>query len=189
MERTIVKLFENRADAMEAVEALERSGVSDDHISVIASNKDSWFGSGAANTDYSVSDDNRGADGAVTGASTGAVVGGGAGVLAGLGLLAIPGLGPIVAAGWLASMATGVVAGAAIGGAAGGVIGALIKSGISEEDAQLYSEGLNRGGTLVSVRTTDASAPLVESTLDGFNPAGVQHTREQYMSSGWNGFS
>ena len=73
-------------------------------------------------------------------------------MLAGLGLLAIPGLGPVVAAGWLASTALG----AAVGGAAGGLIGALTAAGVSKEDADIYAEGIRRGGTLVTARVPDA---------------------------------
>jgi hypothetical protein len=94
------------------------------------------------------------------------VVGGGAGLLAGLGLLAIPGLGPVVAAGWLASTALGAV----VGGTAGGLIGALTAAGVSKEDAQVYAEGIRRGGTLVTARVPDADRPKCEAIL---NPASV----------------
>lgn len=69
-------------------------------------------------------------------------MGGTAGLLAGLGLMAIPGVGPVVAAGWLVS----TLAGAAAGGAAGSVVGALTQAGVSKEDADIYVEGLRRGG-------------------------------------------
>ena len=81
-------------------------------------------------------------------------IGGAAGLLAGLGLMAIPGVGPVVAAGWLVSTLTGAVA----GGATGGVIGALTQAGISKEDADVYAEGLRRGGAVVSARVADNDA-------------------------------
>ncbi len=56
--------------------------------------------------------------------------------------MAIPGLGPVVAAGWLVSTAAlGVV-----GGMTGGIIGALTRSGVDEDDAHAYAEGVRRGG-------------------------------------------
>ena len=72
-------------------------------------------------------------------------------LLAGLGLLAIPGVGPVVAAGWLVATA----AGAAAGGLTGGIVGALTQAGVSDEDAQVYAEGVRRGGTLVTARVND----------------------------------
>ena len=79
------------------------------------------------------------------------------GLLAGLGLLAIPGLGPIVAAGWLAATAVGAGIGAAGGAATGSLVGALKNSGHTEEDANVYSEGVRRGGTLVSAKVQDGA--------------------------------
>ncbi len=58
-------------------------------------------------------------------------------------MLAIPGLGPVVAAGWLASTAVG----AAVGGATGGLLGALKEAGHSDEEANVYAEGVRRGVT------------------------------------------
>jgi hypothetical protein len=92
----------------------------------------------------------------------GAAVGGTAGLLAGLGLMAIPGVGPVVAAGWLVS----TLAGAAAGGVAGSVVGALTQAGISKEDADIYAEGLRRGGAVVSARVTDADAPRLQAIMD-----------------------
>ena len=93
-------------------------------------------------------------------------VGGVAGLLAGLGLLAIPGIGPVVAAGWLASTAAVAVA----GGATGGLIGALTQSGIGEQEAHAYAEGVRRGGTLVTVRVPDTDWARVEAILDRHSP-------------------
>ena len=59
----------------------------------------------------------------------------------------------IVAAGWLAA----TLAGAAAGGATGGIIGALSQqAGLSDEESQVYAEGLRRGGAVVSARVNDA---------------------------------
>jgi hypothetical protein len=66
--------------------------------------------------------------------------------------MAIPGVGPVVAAGWLAATTLGAVTGAVACGAAGGLIGALTDSGVPEEHAHVYAEGVRRGGTLVTAR-------------------------------------
>ena len=39
---------------------------------------------------------------------------------------------------------------------AGGILGALTEAGVSEEDAQVYAEGVRRGGTLLTVRVPEA---------------------------------
>jgi hypothetical protein len=123
------------------------------------------------------------AEGAAAGAGIGAGVGGTVGLLAGLGLLAIPGIGPVVAAGWLAAMA----AGAAAGGATGGLIGGLTQAGVSDEDAQVYAEGLRRGGTLVTVRVPDADRARVEAILDR-SAVNIRDRGAAFRKSGWKGF-
>src|SRR6478672_13303115 len=157
---TISRLYDNHSDAQQAVRRLEAAGVPHSDISLVANNSDGWF-----NTDKKVDRDHDGVDdraeGAGKGAGIGATIGGAAGLLAGLGLLAIPGLGPVVAAGWLASTALGALA----GGTTGGVIGALSQAGVKDEDAQLYAEGLRRGGSLVSARIPDGDRSRVESIL------------------------
>ena len=103
--------------------------------------------------------------------------------LAGLGLLAIPGLGPVVAAGWLASTAVGALA----GGATGGIIGALTQAGVKEEDAQLYAEGIRRGGTLVSARVPDTDRARYESVLNRSAVNFKEHSAA-YRKAGWDRF-
>src|SRR6186713_3549566 len=138
---TISRLYDNHTDAQQAVRRLETAGVPHSDISIVANNSDSWF-----NGDNKVDRDRDGVDdraeGAGKGAGIGAGVGGAAGLLAGLGLLAIPGLGPVVAAGWLAATAAGAAIGAAGGAATGGIVGALKNAGHSEEEAEVYSEGV-----------------------------------------------
>jgi hypothetical protein len=190
MTRTIVRLFDRRSDAMEAAHELERMNVRHEDVSIVASNKDSWFGEDAKDGKKDADRDGRDdrAEGAAKGATTGGVLGAGAGLLAGLGLLAIPGLGPVVAAGWLAATATGAAAGAVAGGAVGGIVAALQKEGVSEEDAHVYSEGVRRGGTLLTVRAEDNRASDIEAALDRYNATDVRQRGQEYRSSGWSRF-
>jgi hypothetical protein len=83
-------------------------------------------------------------------------------LLAGLGMLTIPGIGPVVAAGWLAATAAGAVAGAATGG----IIGSLFGADVSEANSRIYTEGIRKGGTVVSVRTSAVNAAELEGILD-----------------------
>ena len=111
-------------------------------------------------------------------------LGGGAGMLAGLGILTIPGLGPVVAAGWLASIAVGAAAGAA----AGGVVGALVDAGLSKEHADVYSESVRRGCTLVSARVSGREGARIQAILDRYKPINPVERGGAYRREGWTGF-
>ncbi|WP_338661982.1 general stress protein [Pararoseomonas sp. SCSIO 73927] len=177
--RTIARLYDNYSDASSAVNALEAAGFSRDDVSIVARNGDT-----AATTTTDAVDGDDAATGAGTGATIGTVLGGGAGVLAGIGALAIPGVGPIVAAGWLVAALTGAGAGAATGG----LLGSLVGAGVEERDAHVYSEGLNRGGSLVTVRADDMRASEAEAILARYNPVDTAGREADYRAGGWNGY-
>ncbi|MFN3877242.1 MAG: hypothetical protein ACK4MH_02560 [Brevundimonas sp.] len=190
---TVTRLFDSHTEALDAVSKLEAAGVSHDKISIVSNNADNWHaGSGDHKAlplgDRNGDGENDVADGAGKGATTGGLLGAGAGVLAGLGMLAIPGLGPVVAAGWLASTAVGAAVGAAAGGATGGLLGALKESGHSDEEANVYSEGVRRGGTLVSVKADGDEAQRIQAILDSSRGYDATARGEAYRQSGWSGF-
>lgn len=83
--KTITGLFDIHADAVAAVNDLERLGIPCDDISIVSHHRES--------------EDSNAAERAGTGAGIGAAIGGAGGLLAGLGIMAIPGVGPVVAAG------------------------------------------------------------------------------------------
>jgi len=176
--RTVTGLFDDYADAREAVSDLETAGVPSDNISIVANNTGDRYSSDGSNA----------AEGAGAGAGLGAAGGGVVGLLTGLGLMAIPGVGPVVAAGWLASTAAGAAAGAIAGGAAGGLIGALTDSGVDEEDAHVYAEGVRRGGTLVTARVEDSVAPRAEAILKQRKIVDPTARRSIYAQEGWSRF-
>ena len=191
---TITRLYDDYASAEEAVRDLEAAGVPHNDISIVSNNADSWYkGSSRAGTTVTprtttgrVDRDHDGVDDRAeggAGAGIGATLGGAAGFLAGLGLLAIPGLGPVVAAGWLASTAVGALA----GGATGGIIGALTQAGVKEEDAQLYAEGIRRGGTLVSARVPDTDRARYELVLNR-SAVNLKERSAAYRKAGWDRF-
>lgn len=179
MSRTITKLFDNYSDATSAVKSLEHLGVPHSDVSIVANNAHGEHdGVGDVNDHGDVS----------RGVSTGAALGGVGGLLAGLGLLAIPGLGPIVAAGWLASTVAGAGIGAAGGAATGGIVGALKNAGHSDDEANVYAEGVRRGGTLVSAKVDDALLPEAEAMLNGHNPVDAGARGSAYRQEGWAAF-
>ncbi len=177
MSTTLTRLYDDYSDARGAVEDLEQIGVPHSNISIVANNADHAHG-----------EHTKVAQDAGAGAGIGAAVGGVGGLLAGLGMLAIPGLGPVVAAGWLASTALGAGVGLVAGGAAGGLVGALQKEGVSERDAHVYSEGVRRGGSLVSARVDDAMVPEAEAILNRHNPVDPQVRGRDYTETGWTRF-
>ncbi|MDB5537288.1 MAG: hypothetical protein JWQ65_2163, partial [Devosia sp.] len=135
-----------------------------------------------------VPDDGISAEGAGTGAGIGALLGGAGGLLAGLGALAIPGIGPVIAAGWLVTTAVGAVAGAAVGGATGSVIGGLTSSGIHEQDAHVFAEGVRRGGSVVSVRTDESRESEVQAIFAASNQIDIAERRARFEQEGWQYF-
>lgn len=179
---TITRLFDDYADAERAVRDLEARGVPHSDLSIISSNADERHGVHRAHDDDSTE------AGVGIGAAAGAVVGGGAGLLAGLGMLAIPGIGPIVAAGWLAATAVGAGVGAAGGAATGGIIGALKEGGDTEEDAHIYSEGIRRGGTLVSAKVQGDLVSEVEDVFRRHHGVDAETRGRTYRDTGWSSF-
>jgi hypothetical protein len=190
MTRTITRLYDSRTDALEAAHELERMGIRSDDVSIIASNKDRWY-DGDNNKGMKDKDRDGRSDageGLAKGAATGGVLGAGAGLLAGLGLIAIPGIGPVVAAGWIATTLAGAATGAVAGGAVGGLVGALTDAGVPEEEAHVYSEGVRRGGTLLTARVDDDRVATVEAALDRYRPTDIRTRGQEYRSSGWTRF-
>jgi hypothetical protein len=183
---TISRLYNNYDDARAAIRNLEAAGVRSNDISVIASNADNWYSDERKASTYPDRDldgkDDR-AEAAGAGAGVGATVGGVAGLLTGLGLMAIPGVGPVVAAGWLVS----TLAGAAAGGATGGVLGALTQAGVSKGDADVYAEGLRRGGALVSARVAGADAARLQAVMDR-SAVNIGERSAAYRQAGWKTF-
>lgn len=171
--KTVSKAYDSYAQARAAVDAVEKAGVPSSDVSLIANKH--------VSAEYAEVED---VSGAKTGVGIGAAVGGGAGLLAGLGLLAIPGLGPVVAAGWLASTAVGAVA----GGATGGIVGALVDAGVDREHADVYSESIRRGGTLVTAKVRDEDVDRIEAVLAGYKPIDPIIRGAEYRKEGWKTF-
>jgi len=179
MTKTVSALYDTYDAARTPVNGLEAAGVPHSDISIVANNSDSWH------RDESPT---NAAGGAGTGAGVGAAVGGVGGLLTGLGIMAIPGVGPVVAAGWLVATAVGAVAGAAVGGAAGGLVGSLTKEGVPEHDANVYAEGVRRGGALVTARVADSMAAEAQSILQSQKYVDLSARGKIYREEGWSTF-
>ena len=187
MSKTITRVYEDYAMAEETVRELRGAGLGASNIGLVASNADGWHRPGASSVSPIHDKDRDGkddrAEGAATGGGLGAILGGAAGAAAGLGMIAIPGIGPVVAAGWLAALAAGAVG----GGVAGGLIGALVESGTSKENAQLYAEAVRRGGAIVTAKVSDDDEPQYAAIMD-HRCYDVSARVSAWREEGWKGY-
>lgn len=174
--KTVIGLFDTTEDAYSAQNELLAAGVGRLQISVITSQ---------ANRDYahpvSSAEQTQTADAAGAGAAAGAVAGGAAGILASLGLLAIPGIGWLLGTGVLAT----ALAGAGIGVVAGGLIGGLIGLGIPEHEAEVYEEGVRRGGVLVTVDSAEKDSDRVAMILSQHHAIDIDRRVVEWETAGW----
>jgi len=187
MAKNVVGLFDTMNDAQAAIRDLRDAGFNSNDISFVANNSNSQ--SSTSDTGYTSGSGSEAEEGAGFGATGGAVLGGLAGLLVGLGAIAIPGVGPAVAAGTLATTLGSTALGAGIGAAAGGLVGALVGAGIPEQEANIYAEGIRRGGALISVQVgTDDEANRAADIMDRHNVVDIDERGTEYRSSGWSGF-
>lgn len=197
MNKTMIAVFDDRAHARQAVEALFESGFTHQEVSLMANNAageesiDPYRHPGAAaiadttTTTTTVVEDNRLEGHASTkGVAVGGVLGGLAGLLLGLGSLAVPGVGPAIAAGPIATMLVGAAGGAAIGG----LVGAMMELGVPEEDAHTYSEAIRRGGTIVAVTGPESKIETVAAIFRRFHPIDLKKRSESWRGEGWSRF-
>jgi hypothetical protein len=186
MPRIVAGLYDSYQDAASAVRDLETAGVLHEDISLLANrvlsdNASSRYVPGE-------SDGNEAATGAGAGAAFGAILGGGTGFMVSLGMIMIPGIGQIAAAGWLVATLVGAAAGALVAGAGGGLIGAMVGNGIDFDDAQVYAEGVRRGGSLLLVRAADGFETIIEPILLRHNMVDLGARRLVYRQAGWTAF-
>jgi len=183
---TICRLYDSYSDANRVVLMLEAAGLPASETSVISNNSDTWYsapknaGVVPVRKDGTGSEADSKGEGAIIGAAIGATAATAASLIT---MLAIPGVGAVVGAGWLAALLGSM----AIGGVAGGLLGALTNAGISEEDAQVFVEGMRRGGTLVAARVPQAEAPRIETMMNQ-SAVNLGERRELYRKSGWQCF-
>jgi uncharacterized membrane protein len=175
--KTIVGVFNSVTEAQDAVRELEAEGISRTDISVVA-NKNA--------VGYDTLDKTDKASDVVADAGIGAAIGGVGGLLlSAAGAITIPVIGPILAAGPIAAALTG----AGIGAAAGGLVGALTESGVPEEHAKYYAEGVRRGDVLVTVKAGSGRSDRVCDILDRHNAIDVDDRVSNWKQRGWSGYS
>ncbi len=194
MARTVVAIFDDFLTANSAVRELVDNGFERDSISILADNSRGVYTFtnltpiGSASTKGGTTDDNGSLVGG--GAGIGAAIGGIGGLLIGLGALVIPGLGPVIAVGPLIaaiSTLTGAGVGAVAGGVTGSLLNALIGLGIPEEEAEYFSEGVRRGGVLVTMQSEENNTEQIMSIFNHHNPVDLHERAAQWREQGWAG--
>ncbi len=70
-------------------------------------------------------------------------------------------------------------------GAPDGLVGSLRKAGVSDEHAHVYTEGVRRGGTLVSVRADDDRYEHAERVLQTYSGVDAATRGAEYRAGGW----
>lgn len=159
--KTVIGLFTNYQDAEQAVQQLQNHNFDKKQIKILSS--DQVIQQSLAGEQHPLQ------KGAAIGAIGGAVIGAIIGTLAGGGYLLIPGLVAFIAVGTLVGAIIAAIAGAAIGALIGGIIGALVGLGVRKKDVLFYAEGLERGGVLLRLDTSDDRAVQALGVLQAVN--------------------
>jgi hypothetical protein len=176
--KRVFGLFEHEQAADRAINELQKRGFNQEHFGVITRNRITQ----KVNREEDIREGTVKADQKL-GVTGGAAVGGLTGLLLGVGALFIPGVGPVLAAGALGAVA----AGAGMGAVAGGLLGALTSMGITEE-ADVYAEGIKRGGVLLVVEADDKRASEVNNVLRETGAVETKTQRQAWQEAGWTGF-
>jgi hypothetical protein len=143
--RMLTGMFNDRKSAESAYSALESRGDSKDDVNLMMTDetRKKHFNDEEMDTDLGTKAAETAGKGSVIGGTAGAVIG----AIAAIGTsVLIPGLGLLVAG----PIAAGL-AGAGAGSLAGGIVGALIGSGIPEDRAKEYEEGVKNGRIVMGV--------------------------------------
>jgi hypothetical protein len=201
----VCRLYDSYVDANRIILALQAVGVPPSETTVISNNSDRWYsaakdtvlpfqkavarskaqGETEAKTEAKTKGKTESmSEGKAEGAALGAAIGATAATAASLvTMLALPGVGAVVGVGWLAALLGSM----AVGGVTGGLLGALTNAGVSEEDAQVFVEGVRRGGTLVAARVHQAELPRITALMNQ-SAVKLEERCDLYRKSGWQSF-
>jgi len=185
--KTVVALYDHFDNAKAAVADLLQAGAPHDKISLLANSTAGDHPVLSVNPAYAREeiDVREGEQSSlVTGAEVGIGIGGFLALLAAISPIVIPGIGPLIALGTLATIA----AGAAAGGVVGGVVGGLTGHGVTNEDANLYAEGLKRGGTLVTVLMPGDQVEKATLIFKTHGAVDIEKRGEAWTADGWVSF-
>lgn len=167
--RMVTGMFRDRESAEKAYGAMHQRGYTKDDVNLVMTDeaRKRHFADDRVTNDKDLKDfdtddtelGNKALEGTGVGSAIGGTVGAVIGAVAAIGTsVALPGLGLIIAG----PLAAGL-AGAGAGGLTGGVVGALVGSGIPEERAEVYDQGIREGHIVMGVRPrTEEDAEYLE---------------------------
>ena len=169
--RMVTGMFRDRESAERAYNAVHQRGYTQDDVTLVMTDearKRHFVSDVDLDNDRTVGETdrtdtelgNKALEGTGVGSAIGGTVGAVIGAIAAIGTsVALPGLGLVIAG----PLAAGL-AGAGAGGLTGGVVGALVGSGIPEERAKVYDEGIREGHIVMGVRPrTEEDAEYLEN--------------------------
>jgi hypothetical protein len=143
--RVVTSMYPDRESAERGYATIQSRGYTPADTTVLMSDatRDKHFAHREVKTELG----SKALEGAGTGSAIGTTLGAAVGAIAAIGTnLILPGLGLVIAG----PLAAGL-AGAGAGAAAGGIIGALVGSGIPEERAKIYEDGVKKGNIVIGV--------------------------------------
>ena len=183
-EKTVVALYEHFNDARTATAAIIKAGAAVNSIALLANDSNGDHPALSINPAYAreqFDEDSTRQSRFVTLGEVGIGLGGVLGFLGYVSPVAIPGIAELAARGaWVP-----VVVLAVIGGVIGVVIGLLTDHGVSSKDAELYTEGLKRGGTLVTAVVDESIAGRVLEILKNHSAVKVEERPGDWSAEGW----
>ncbi|MBY6261365.1 DUF2382 domain-containing protein [Azospirillum sp. 412522] len=180
MTKTIVALYDHRSEAETASSDLRAAGFESSAIEILSHSDLSsggWSGSGITDTPAGV------VPGTLTGDSSIGAASGMARTDLSTGYVASPNTIP----------GAGLDAGTGLGGTtagtgSGGMLTRLAGWGIPNQDAQVYAEGVRRGGSLLKVRLDEEDVDRAMEVLERGNVVDVEERGNAYRESGWAGY-
>ncbi|KAA0597110.1 stress response protein YsnF [Azospirillum lipoferum] len=179
MTKTIVALYDHRSEAETASRELQAAGFDSSAIEILSHSDLSsggWSGSGGTYTGAGTT-----GIGTTTGDASLGAASGMARTDLSTGYVAspntVPGTGSALEGG-LGSTTTG----------SGGMLTRLAGWGIPNRDAEVYAEGVRRGGSLLKVRLDEEDVDRAMEVLERGNVVDVEERGSAYRESGWTGY-
>ena len=173
---TVAGIFNSRAEAEEAVRALEGAGFGEDRISLLTP------GASPSQLDDVPTTETEQPG---MGAALGGTVGGALGIAGGLQLgaaaasLFLPGVGPVLAAGIAAALLG--AGGAATGAAVGGSLEESMARGLPQDELFVYEDALRRGRSVViAVADDEERADAARGVISQAGAESVDAARDEW---------
>ncbi|WP_109050581.1 YsnF/AvaK domain-containing protein [Azospirillum sp. TSA6c] len=190
MTKTIVALYDHRSDAETASRDLQAAGFESSAIEILSHSDLSSGGWGDRDLSGSPT-------GTLTGDSSIGAASGMARTDLSTGYVASPNTVPGTGAGLgmesgLGAAGTGMGTmgsdGIATGTASGGMLTRLTGWGVPNQDAQVYAEGVRRGGSLLKLRLDEEDVDRAMDVLERGNVVDVEERSSAYREAGWTGY-